>query len=117
MAWVDSVSRLEGDMNDTATGRSGDIVLLMNTQAGNIAVVEGDILAGWHGAATQTESEVPMRWHFSGSKGADTNHRSDLLELIATEINAVKSGGALRSRHFKGALLSILNRLSATNVP
>ena len=116
LAWRDAGWRLDGEMNDKATGRSGDIVLLMNTNRGAVCVVESDILPGWHGAPTKAESEVPMLWHYSGGAGIDADHRSDLLEIVQAQINAAKGSGALRTRHFKDALLATLSAVRSNAV-
>lgn len=116
LGWVDTTNRLLDEMNDKNNpSRSGDIVLLMDTSNGVIAVNEDDILPGWHGGPTGAESRVPMIWSYKGAIGPDALHRSGLIsDVIELNADPGDHGGTLRTLHFKQILHDILDNVKRT---
>lgn len=112
--WLDATNRMLLETNDknTSGSRSGDLVLLMNSATGAIAVAEADQLPGWHGSPSKTESEVPMLWYYSASAPTQVAGvaSSDLIQLVQEAITGV-SAGQLRSLHFKKAMTQILGKV------
>jgi len=108
--WIDATYRMLQETNDTRSpSRSGDLVLLMNSTEGAIAVAEADQLPGWHGSPSKTESQVPMMWASPMSRptGVAGIEPSDVAQQIQTIMQG-REDGYLRTRQFKGLLQQVL---------
>ena len=68
-AWPEFKNRINTGMKDgsTAGSRSGDILLIMNVEAGFKTIVREDELNGWHGGPTAAEGQVPLIFNFLGA--------------------------------------------------
>ena len=80
-----------------AQERSGDIVLIMNGEAGFLTVLHGDGLNGWHGGPSKYESQVPLLFNFLGEDRT-------FLKNALPKLNP----GALRNWHLTPALVNIV---------
>ncbi len=118
MKWVDVKQRIE-EMNDkTATGsRSGDIMMLTDSDEGAYFTPdeEDEVLTGWHGGPTKTESEVPMMWYFQGATIDDPDRSSDLLTIISGKTTQAKGSDSLRTRDFRAILDEVLKAVNSNN--
>ena len=92
--WPEFTQRVNGELNDRVHGRSGDILLVMDVEAGFLTVYQKDGFPGWHGGPTKAEGEVPLIFNFLGTANTavDNTFVQNGLD-IALSLN----GGRLRN--------------------